>query len=511
MRFDIGDVDGSTEGPTEKDGAGNEDDWASLDSSDSSSSSDDNGSNEGKGKERAIQEAPAQGAPSGRVSSEPNLKYGKFQDTGAQIRRWTDLTDEPGCHVERSALTLRELRFRSGEIRSVCIPPTCASLDLELPNDPADPSYRRVDHADDEIIFKATVGPGVIFLHEFRRASGPQIPEVIQAFYQESYSLNDLKHLFVESVSDETTQQFIIEELYPSNGLEWPSSYTWDPNLLTPEFDALLGTPICELISNFVLGAFPRGTRRISRIVTFYESEEAELNIQFDIESILAVTGAQIRRWIDDPNEASCKVAACTMTWDDSAIGDYANDFNSVTQASLNLTYTNRFEEVGLPTRAAPPPYHYVDLFHDFTRFKALVGPGVIWIADIARNRKNGPPISEVSLAFYRKYFSQELRYVFVDGVINVKTKGLIIDELYPSIGVEWLPDHCDEHTPTIWEFGTPGYDAILGSPIGRLVAFIVLGGFPRGTHRIRKIVIWPNTKMQEAASDMRFDIVPIE
>jgi hypothetical protein len=39
------------------------------------------------------------------------------------------------------------------------------------------------------------------------------------------------------------------------------------------------------------------------------------------------------------------------------------------------------------------------------------------------------------------------------------------------------------------------------------LVAFIVLGGFPRGSHRIRKIVIWPNTTMQEAAFDMRFDI----
>jgi hypothetical protein len=506
MRFDIGDIDGSTKGLDEKDGAGNQDDWASLYGSDSSSISDDIGPSEGKGKGRHIENAPEHRTPARGASSKPNLKYGKLQGRGAQMRRWMEFSEQPGCSIEQSALTLHELRFRSTEMTPVCIPQTFASLDLEHPGDPAELSYRMVDHADDELIFKATVGPGIILLHEFLRVSGPQIPKVIQAFYQGFFPLYDLKYLFVANVSEEMTQQFIIEELYPSNGLEWPSSYTWDAKLPTPEFDALLGTPVCELISKFVLGAFPRGTRRISRIVTFYESEEAELNLSFEIASILAVTGAQIRRWIGNPNEANCKVAGCTMTWDNSAIGAYANKHSSVTEASLDLKYTYRFADVGLPTHAPTLPYHYVDLFHNFTKFKAMVGPGVIWIADITRNR-DGPPISEVSLAFYKKHFSQDIRHVFVDGVINAKTKGLIIGELYPWAGVEWPTDHSDNHPPTKWKFDTPGYDAILGSPIGRLVAFIVLGGFPRGSHRIRKIVIWPNTTMQEAAFDMRFDI----
>ncbi|KAJ5110078.1 hypothetical protein N7532_002723 [Penicillium argentinense] len=54
-----------------------------------------------------------------------------------------------------------------------------------------------------------------------------------------------------------------------------------------------------------------------------------------------------------------------------------------------------------------------------------------------------------------------------------------------------------------VWGYGTPGYDALLGTRMGKVAVYLVLGVYPRGTCRIARVVTWEHN----LEANLRFDI----
>ncbi|KAJ5107646.1 hypothetical protein N7456_004321 [Penicillium angulare] len=69
------------------------------------------------------------------------------------------------------------------------------------------------------------------------------------------------------------------------------------------------------------------------------------------------------------------------------------------------------------------------------------------------------------------------LRHVLVQGVMNTQTVAAL--------------ERCtgkNEGLFDSFERGSPEYQELLGTRIGRMVAYLVLGAFPRGTRKISRI-----------------------
>lgn len=131
-------------------------------------------------------------------------------------------------------------------------------------------------------------------------------------------------------------------------------------------------------------------------------------------------------------------------------------------------------------------------------------GPGVVFLDNIARAEDaNGLQISEVTQAFYERDFAlYELNYVFITQVINDETLELV-ERLYAD-----LVEPVDPLWPMmVWPRGTPVFDALLGTRLGKLVAYLVLGACTRGTRRIVRIVTAWAPYMAGNLPDLRFDI----
>lgn len=90
------------------------------------------------------------------------------------------------------------------------------------------------------------------------------------------------------------------------------------------------------------------------------------------------------------------------------------------------------------------------------------------------------------------------LEWVFIMSVINTQALTYIQDDLYGG-NWEWEPDSGLRN----WYFGTPQYDALKGTRIGKMVSNLVLGGFSRSTRRVRQIITWPI----EIVVNMRLDM----
>jgi len=219
-------------------------------------------------------------------------------------------------------------------------------------------------------------------------------------------------------------------------------------------------------------------------------------------------TGAQRRRWIDDPSESDCNIPVSTLTIDKLRLL-----FQVMKPKNIPVAFTPQVLDLGLPNEWDKPVkesvYRYFSVFHDGLTWKGYTGPGVIFIDEVKRKDESVPPISQVTQAFYEKDFAMStLRYVFVTYAINADTfDNFIRRQLYTARNnLQWPPMDNDEQ---VWTFGTPEYDALLGTVIGRLVAHLVLGAFDRGTRRISQIVTWPTE--DSCSCHMRFDIEVVE
>ncbi|OQE20329.1 hypothetical protein PENSTE_c013G01994 [Penicillium steckii] len=224
----------------------------------------------------------------------------------------------------------------------------------------------------------------------------------------------------------------------------------------------------------------------------------------------LQMQGEQRRQWIADPSIPDCSVNPVTLTLNDLETR-FPYEHEPRTVFTLGPDFREQAEALGLVTPREPAiarPWSF-DIRNDDFTWMGKTKRGVIVLGVLARrNRDNDiPTMSEISNVLYTRNFPIEtLRYVFVEMIANVETRDFLSKVIYAgSYNQQTLPSGLQT-----WEYDTPRYDALLGTQIGKIIAALVLGSFPRGTRRIGRIVTWNSdwsTGINNLWCHMRFDI----
>lgn len=260
-----------------------------------------------------------------------HLKYNKFQDIGARRQRWIEDAAEPGCPVSQSSVSFADLQQlhgfpnprpmnidfllidqvrQLGLVNEFDIPSPSSSSSSSDSGSPSSLSVGAVSQASsgphsaytyfdgggmatDDWTWWGHAGPTVLTLDNVYRtptSAVPRIAYMAKAIYEHCHPLGTLKHVFIVSIVNRNTRRFCAERLYTqANNLSWPSMaanaanfppVSWERG--SAEYEGLLGTQFGKVIAYFMLAAYPRGTRRIARIVTW----PLPLCMRFDIEDI---------------------------------------------------------------------------------------------------------------------------------------------------------------------------------------------------------------------------------
>ncbi|KAJ5671377.1 hypothetical protein N7507_000504 [Penicillium longicatenatum] len=230
--------------------------------------------------------------------------------------------------------------------------------------------------------------------------------------------------------------------------------------------------------------------------------------------------GAQRRRWIADPSEPGCYIERSTLTYP-----HLLEKFTNLTTKHVHPE--DDFDEHVLDAMVEPEESKVIatdrrqwrnfDIYSPLLNVSAHTGPGMIIIDVMFRARLGGPITAElmanvpaasavVQALYTRDFDLKDLRCVFVNCIVNKNTIGFIMDHIYkPEIFAEF-PDL--DFVPVAWDYGTPEYDGLLGTRIGRVVAYLILEAFERGARRISRITTYMSEGL--SATHLRFDIEAI-
>lgn len=226
------------------------------------------------------------------------------------------------------------------------------------------------------------------------------------------------------------------------------------------------------------------------------------------------------RAWLEFPDEfPACIVTPCTLTirdlWEDGWLiahdvdpevfydgipADYVTSSRvlDATTATRHFLPRHIVDEVGHPpgVLSEEQVYKYIVLKKqaghggEENAYYLIIGPGVIFAIDIKRT--DGPHWSEIALAAYRQYETEELKFVFQFEVVNYVTVRFITEVLYNR------PDCLVDGTRAnrnivVWgpDLNEPEYHALLATPNIRGSVALLLGGFVRGTMHIPHIITW--------------------
>jgi hypothetical protein len=229
-----------------------------------------------------------------RTETQVPPKYGKFQESGAKLRRWIEDPTEPNCLIPRSILTFDVLQAAyPGIAMRTGARYHGEDLDLGPPNEldiSGDTTCQYFSLSHRNIVWAGHTRRGEIFINDIIRdneSDAPPISQVTQALYERHFALADLKYIFLTTIIHPDTSDFVKYKLYvESNALRWPTETPQIWRFGTPEYDALLGTRIGKVVAYFLLGAFPRGTRRIREVITWPSWSGGSVHMRFEIEAI---------------------------------------------------------------------------------------------------------------------------------------------------------------------------------------------------------------------------------
>jgi hypothetical protein len=227
----------------------------------------------------------------------------EWRNLGTQYQRWISYQTKPGCPIKPSTLTWTDLinaplvenRF-AVSIDELRAPPKesvrMKGLGLSKRADWRFISIMQYTYSDSDSgrktgtnIYAHRTGRGAIFVENIKRHCGPYWSQVAQAQYELDHDIDTLKYVFFINAKNVQTTPYVGHFLYPGHALAWSDSHrkrAWVYG--TREYEELLGTKLGRCVARLVLGAWPRGTRRIEKIVTWIYG--GELQMRFDIESI---------------------------------------------------------------------------------------------------------------------------------------------------------------------------------------------------------------------------------
>ncbi|CAG8936469.1 unnamed protein product [Penicillium salamii] len=232
--------------------------------------------------------------------------------------------------------------------------------------------------------------------------------------------------------------------------------------------------------------------------------------------------GARYQAWIDGPTINHCSVTKATLTYNDlfslppapsellngdrgnyqwvERDSSYRAPYKSVADdaKTVGLSEGNDWNRRVLRQLGWAP---HRELFK-WSEYCHWVVEGAIVAAAIMRY--HGAHWSEIALAHYTHVYPDinTLKYVYVADVVNKETAPYVTEILYNNEKIK----RTDEPAARYWVHDSDEYQCLLGTAIGKGVAAMVLGAWPRGTHRMKQI----KTFFENRSLQLRFDIVEI-
>jgi hypothetical protein len=239
----------------------------------------------------------------------------------------------------------------------------------------------------------------------------------------------------------------------------------------------------------------------------------------------LQKTGFEWEQMIDNC-WVPCHIGTILLTWECLEIETHPSALLPSERAGT-VWYQHQLEckhvpwaiEVGLPLDRYFPSgeslYHHFKfwrLIHDAQQTQedkacsGVVGPGSLWIEYVEGfSDPKDWYISEVLGAAYdSQYALSTLKYVFVDNVVDKETREFCLTQLFTARnGLSWPPPG---NKVIVWRHGAAEFRALLGTPIGRVVASLVLAAYGQGVPRIASIAVF-RTEFLIPYLNMRFDL----
>ncbi|KAJ5442002.1 hypothetical protein N7445_005009 [Penicillium cf. griseofulvum] len=227
-----------------------------------------------------------------------------FRQKGNDYQAWINHPDDTNCQrpciVSPCTLKLNELLQPSDDMHQwdayfnawVNAPEEIG--DPRLLGLPTGPDYHRLymrklgvekDGSVGWNKYHGRVARTAIFADNNVRLDGPQWSQIAQAHYQDFFEIDSLKYVFRMTIVNEETHTFVDKVLYPRYGLEFAGDSqlrTWLYG--TDDYQEIMGTALGKAVGALVLGAFPRGTRRIIQIHTW--QYDGDLQMRFDISQV---------------------------------------------------------------------------------------------------------------------------------------------------------------------------------------------------------------------------------
>lgn len=212
--------------------------------------------------------------------------------------------------------------------------------------------------------------------------------------------------------------------------------------------------------------------------------------------------GVQMARWIEDPKAPGCLITESNTTTKE--LLDYVKGMKLNNPDYKTLGQTEIIMYLPPPEVLPRAQADYRRLIIDSLNFKCytIMSKYVILLENIWRDSMGDvdyPHISDAVICMHRELYgtNEMLRYIIASVVVNQQTQTYVESVLYPG-GWQTIPQYQggentgDSKTkPDFFPRGTPQFQELLGTRIGRTVGAIMLSGFPRGTRRITGIHVW--------------------
>ncbi|KAJ5669312.1 hypothetical protein N7462_010382 [Penicillium macrosclerotiorum] len=230
-------------------------------------------------------------------------KYPPWEAEGECYVRWISDPEARDCIIPRSSFRLGDMRYRGFgvHIEPETIPFNYEEWihDTDYPAGRPDRTavYQRCEivkgsrrgPGDTQSMWMCRLGPGVIFFQDLPTVLFPMDPPVsivAQALYQELFVLWGLQHLVFDIRRTATeTLKCVEQQIY--KGLPFPSEQRLLWRYPSPEYIALMGTPVGKIVASFVLGAYGQGVKHVSRITTWQSQVMSDAYyIRFDIDDM---------------------------------------------------------------------------------------------------------------------------------------------------------------------------------------------------------------------------------
>jgi hypothetical protein len=243
-------------------------------------------------------------------NSEDNAtRLARFRQSGQRYQKWIEDANAPGCIIQPATLTLDDLLTEPEENRWEDLrtydweegsrPLFLDGGDLESTN-LGKPHYRNITlqrwvvGVEDYTSYIHANARGIIAVSSMFRHGGPYWNEIAKALYEIEHPIATLRHVAFEKVENVETNRWITKEAYPNFNDRNGESVFFPIRKFergTREFEELLGTQLGRATATLVISAFPRGTKMISRAVTWVNG--SDVNLRFEIADLVGQTSSQ--------------------------------------------------------------------------------------------------------------------------------------------------------------------------------------------------------------------------